>query len=233
MPVGRDVTSVHVLTQTTRSLAASGDVLRDIDATSTKPETSSTVDENTISLKQVASVQTGIANIYLEQPAFRTVIEQDLRHALDGGLDKLVLDAIAASGFEAPGSDELLVSIRKAVSTVQASGYAPNTLLLRPADSQALDTLVSGITGADNDYVFQPASPAPGVIFGLQVRISKDIPAPAVVDSTAFGKLYVSPISLARFEEDAGSTNRSTVRLEGHAAFGTERPAAAVRIAAS
>jgi hypothetical protein len=68
-------------------------------------------------------------------------------------------------------------------------------------------------------------SPSPGA--------SRAVPAPVVVDSTAFGKLYNSPITLARFEEDAGSTNQSTVGLEGHAAFGTERQAAAVRIAAS
>jgi hypothetical protein len=41
------------------------------------------------------------------------------------------------------------------------------------------------------------------------------------------------PISLARFEQDAGSTNKSTIRLEGHAAYGVERTGAAVRIAAS
>jgi hypothetical protein len=52
----------------------------------------------------------------------------------------------------------------------------------------------------------------------------------AVVDSSAFGSLYVSPISLARFEENAGATNTSTVRLEGHAAFGVERTSAAARI---
>ena len=51
-----------------------------------------------------------------------------------------------------------------------------------------------------------------------------------VVDASAFGKLYVSPISLARFEEEAGSTNTSTVRLEGHACFGIEREDAAINI---
>ena len=74
---------------------------------------------------------------------------------------------------------------------------------------------------------------APRNIVGLNVRISKTIAAPVVVDSTALGKLYASPVSLARFEADAGTTNRSNVRLELHAAFGTERQAAAVRIAAS
>jgi hypothetical protein len=57
--------------------------------------------------------------------------------------------------------------------------------------------------------------------------------ASAVVDSQAFGRLYASPISLASFEENAGKTNTTLVRMEGHAAFGTERQAAAVRIAAS
>jgi hypothetical protein len=52
----------------------------------------------------------------------------------------------------------------------------------------------------------------------------------AVVDSSAFGKLYASPVTLARFEQDAGSTSQSTVRLEGHAAVGVERLTAAVRI---
>ena len=52
----------------------------------------------------------------------------------------------------------------------------------------------------------------------------------AVVDSRSFGKMYVSPINLARFEQDAGSTNKSTVRMEGNAVFGTERTTAACRI---
>ena len=81
--------------------------------------------------------------------------------------------------------------------------------------------------------MFAPANFAPDQIFGLNKRISKTIPAPAVVDSTALGKLYASPVSLARFEADAGTTNRSNVRMELHGVFGVERQTAAVRIAAS
>jgi hypothetical protein len=44
-----------------------------------------------------------------------------------------------------------------------------------------------------------------------------------VVDASAFGRLYVSPISLATLEENAGKTNTSLIRLEGHAVFGVER----------
>jgi hypothetical protein len=58
---------------------------------------------------------------HLEQPAFNTTIENDLRLAVNDGLDKLILDAIAASGFQAPGTDPLLVSIRKAITTIPSS----------------------------------------------------------------------------------------------------------------
>jgi hypothetical protein len=80
--------------------------------------------------------------------------------------------------------------------------------------------------------VFGPGNFASG-IFNLNKRISKTIPAAAVVDSTALGKMYASRVSLARFEENAGKTNTSLVRLETHAVFGVERQNAAVRIAAS
>jgi hypothetical protein len=93
--------------------------------------------------------------------------------------------------------------------------------------------MVSGLTGGSADFTFGPAQFAPGMLFGLKRIESKVLAAPVVLDSTANGKLYLSPISLARFEENAGRTNTSLVRLEGHAAYGVERTAAAVRIAAS
>jgi hypothetical protein len=46
------------------------------------------------------------------------------------------------------------------------------------------------------------------------------------MDTRAHGALYLSPLSLARFEENAGRTNTSLIRLEGHAQYGTERTGA-------
>ena len=69
-----------------------------IDATSTKPEVSSTLDLVTLAMKQVAGVQTGVPNVYLEQPQIETVIENDLRLSVYDGLDELVRAAIASSG---------------------------------------------------------------------------------------------------------------------------------------
>jgi len=231
--VDEGVTSVDVFTQTARSLATAANVVRAIDAVTNKPETGSTLTIVTTAMKQIASVQSAIPNVYLESATFNSIIEGDLRLALNDGLDSLILSAIAGSGFQAPGIDPLLVSIRKAVTTVRAAGYEPDTLILTPANDEALDVLVSGSSGAVNDFVFSPAGFAPGTIFGMQKRISKSIPAPAVVDSKALGKLYASRVSLASFEENAGKTNTSLVRLETHAVFGTERLGAAVRIAAA
>ena len=229
--VDAGVTSVDVMSQTSRTLAAAADVIRPIDAVTPKPETSSVLAVTPTALKQVASVQTGIPNVYLEQAAFNTVVENDLRLAVNGGLDKLVLDALAAAGFLDPGTDPLLVAIRKAITLIEADGYAPNALILRPQDSELLDTL--RVNDTDELYVFSPGASAPGTIYGLQRRISKSAASPIVVDTNAFGKLYASPVSLQRFEADAGTTNKSNVRLECHAVFGTERPDAAVRIAAA
>jgi uncharacterized protein len=229
--VDSGVTSVQVLTQTARTLPTAANVVRAIDAVTAKPEAASTLTLNAVPMKQVAAKQSGIPNVYLEQSQFESVVGQDLRLSINEGLDKLVLDAIALSGFQAPGTDPLLVSIRKAMTTIYAAGYNPDLLILTPANSEALDTLQT--VGTEKLYVFGAGRFAPGDLFGMRVRVSKTVPAAAVVDSQAFGRLYASPISLASFEENAGSTNTTLVRMEGHAAFGTERQNAAVRIAAS
>jgi HK97 family phage prohead protease len=223
-------TAVQVMRQSQRTLAAAADVIRAIDATTPKPETSSKLEVITVALKQVASIQSGIPNVYLEQPLFNTVIEGDLRLAVNEALDKLVLDATAASPSQDPGTDSLVVAVRHAITILQGLGYSPDTLILTPQASEDLDTLTA--TPTDEIYVFSPGQPAPG-IWGLSRRVSKSVAAPIVVDTTAFGKLYASAISLARFEENSGETNTSLVRLEGHAAFGVERQDAAVRLAAA
>jgi hypothetical protein len=232
VPVDAGTTSVTIPRQASRTLASAANVVRAIDAVTQKPETSSVLELVETALNQVASVQTGVRNLFLEQPAFNSVIEQDLRLAVNEGLDKLVLDKIATAGFTAPGTDPPTIYIRKAMTTLLNAGYNPDLVIVTPAVSEALDLAVSGITGGTQDFVYQPGQFAPN-IWSLTRRVSKTIPAPAVVDSRAFGKLYSSPITLARFEENAGGTNTSTVRLEGNAVFGLERVAAATRCAAS
>ena len=99
-------------------------------------------------LNQVATIQTNVPNVYLEQQAFNTVIENDLRLAINDGLDKLILDKIALAGFQAPSTDPLLVSIRKAMTTILAAGYSPDTLILTPAAAESLDLRCRGSRAA-------------------------------------------------------------------------------------
>jgi HK97 family phage prohead protease len=230
-PVDSGVTSVDVFTQTARALATAANVVRAIDAVTNKPETGSTLTIVTTPLNQVVTVQSGVPNIYLEQAAFNTTVENDLRLALSDGLDKLVIDKFAASGFQTPLAN-MVLSVRAAITTLRAAGYNPDTLALTPAADEALDVLVSGIASGTADFVFPPGQFGP-TIWRLNRRVSKTLAAPVVFDSTAFGKLYAGPVSLARFEENAGKTNTSLVRLETNGVFGVERQTAAIRIAAS
>lgn len=48
----------------------------------------------------------------------------------------------------------------------------------------------------------------------MNVGVSTTGRAAVVADSRALDRLYVGPVNLARFEVDAGSTNRSNVRVE-------------------
>lgn len=231
VPVDSAATSVLVLLQTARSLATAANVVRAVDAVSAKPETGSTINLTTVPLLQVASIQSAIPNIVLEQPAVNTVIENDLRLAINDGLDKVFLDTVTASSFQTPGAN-LILSVRSAMTTLFAGGYNPDTLILTPADAAALDVLVSGIASGTADFVFSPGQFSPQ-IWNLQKRMSKTVPASVVMDSTAYGKMYMSPVSLARFENASGTTNTGNVRLELNACCGVERQAAAIRIAAS
>jgi hypothetical protein len=229
--VGSDLTSVQILRQSARTLPSAASVVRAIDAVTAKPEVANTMEAATVALKQVAAIETNIPNIILEQSGAESVVQTDLRLSLNEGLDKLVLDAVAASGFQAPGTDPLLISIRKAMSTIMANGYSPSVVVLTPANSEALDTLRT--SGSELMWVFGAGRFAPGQLFGLDVRISKTVAAPFVADAAALGRMYASPVRLATFEADSGTTNRSNVRMELNAVFGVERQSAAVRIAAS
>ncbi len=224
-------TSILTLTQTARTLAAGTVTVRAIDSVVAKPETASTVNLVTVPMKQVATIQTGVPNIVLAQPAINSIIERDLTLAINEGLDKLMIDTIAASGFQTLGSN-LILTVRSAMTTLFAAGYNPDTLILTPADAAALDVLTSGIAGGTADFVFSPGTFAPN-IWNLTKRVSKTVPASVVMDSRAYGKMYMGPVSLQVFENLSGTTNSGNVRLELSACCGLERQAAAIRLAAS
>ena len=121
--------------------------------------------------------------------------------------------------------------VRRSISLLWSNGYNPDVLLLPPAPAETLDLMMSGgTTGYPGWYTFGAGQFGPPTVFGLQRRISKNLVSPTVVDSQAYGRLFAGPVSLQRFEENAGASNSSLLRCEGNAVFAVERSSAAVRI---
>jgi Escherichia/Staphylococcus phage prohead protease len=220
-------TSVQVLRQASRTLPAGTAIVRPIDSVTTKPEVTTVTELTSQQLNQVAAVVSSVPNIHGEQVAFQSMIETDLRLSISEGYDRLVLNGLGTAGTLTAGTADILTSVRRGISQLATAGYAADTLVIDAAGAETLDLLQS--SGPEAFWTFGAGNFAPGQIFGLNRRVTKAA-GTAVVDSQAFGRLYASPLQLQRFEVDAGLTNRSNFRLEGHATFGVERLAAAARI---
>jgi uncharacterized protein len=225
-PVSDATTSVQYLRQSSRTLAGTA-VIRAIDATSTKPETSSTAELQTLQLNQVASVQTGIPRIHSKQPLFVSIVEADLRLSVNDGLDEVVRRGVVTAGTAAAVTGDILQKVRRAKTVVQSNGYNPDVLAIDPAGAESLDLLRS--SGSEQFYLWGPGQGAPGGPFGLQLRVWKAA-GTAILDSTSFGRLYTSPVELRAFEADAGATNKQNVRMELNAGYAVERVSAGLRI---
>jgi HK97 family phage prohead protease len=226
-PVSDATTSVQYLRQSSRSLAGTA-TIRALDATSTKPETSTTAELATLQLNQVASVQTGVPRIHTKQPMFVSIVEQDLRLALNDGLDELVRRGVVNNaGTSAAVTGDILQKVRRARTVVEGNGYAPNILAIDPAGAENLDLLRS--SGSEQFYLWGPGQGAPGGPFGLQMRIWKQS-GTAILDGDAFGRMYASPVELRSFEADGGVSNKTNYRAELNAGYAIERSSAGLRI---
>jgi HK97 family phage prohead protease len=218
-------TSVQYLRQSGRTLAGTA-VLRPLDATSTKPSVAGTAELVSSQLQQVAAIHPDIPRIHAAQPLFQSIVETDLRLSINDGLDELVRRGVVTAGTAAAVTGNIVDKVRKAKTVVQAAGYNPNVLAIDPAGAEALDLLKT--SGSEAMYVFAPGQAAPAP-WGLQMRVWKTA-GTAIIDADSFGRLYVAPVELRSFEQDAGATNRQTVRMETNALYTVERVAAGLKI---
>jgi uncharacterized protein len=218
-------TSVQYLRQSGRVLAGTS-VIRPLDAVSTKPSVAGTAELVSAQLQQVACIHPDIPRIHAAQPLFQSIVETDLRLSISDGLDEVVRRGVVTAGTAAAVTGNIVDKVRKAKTVVQAQGYNPNVLAIDPAGAEALDLLKT--SGSEAMYVFAPGQAAPAP-WGLQMRVWKTA-GTAILDADAFGRLYVAPVELRSFEQDAGATNRQTVRMETNALYTVERLPAALRI---
>jgi hypothetical protein len=218
-------TSVQYLRQSGRVLAGTA-TIRALDATSTKPSVAGTAELVSAQLQQVAAIHPDIPRIHAAQPLFQSIVETDLRLSVNDGLDEVVRRGVTTAGTAAAVTGNIVDKVRKAKTVVQAAGYNPDVLAIDPAGAEALDLLKT--SGSEAMYVFAPGQAAPAP-WGLQLRVWKTA-GTAILDSTSFGRLYVAPVELRSFEQDAGATNRQTVRMETNALYTVERVAAGLKI---
>lgn len=225
VPVDSTTTSVKVLRQSSRTLATPADMIRDIDETGTKPETASVKELVDAPLNQVANVESGIPNIILASDGFAGMVQTDLRLAYEQALDALVVNAILNAGpDDSTQGDDLTEKIVYAAAVMADNGYNGTVVALSPGDYAALQLL----RGADEQ--FARTDPLKGFTFRVTNAAG---PNPLLLDPSAAGKLYVSAVTLQTFEESAGATNSSLVRLEGNALLHIERVDAILSIGAA
>lgn len=200
-------------------------MIRDIVATTDKPETDTETELVTEELKQIATVESGVPNIMLENRAFRDFIDFDLRFAYSSAVDAHVISQIAAAGPPGalPGSTDI-EAILLAAELVAAAGYSPSVLVASP--EELINLLLTLQPGGD-EFVFSGNAPP---IEGLRKVAVPGLTTPYVLDPDALGALHASPVRVQAFEENAGKTNTSLVRIESTGLFVVQRVEAAAEV---
>jgi hypothetical protein len=216
-------TAVDWARQSVRALATPASMRRAIAATSTKPESAFTVVLVHSALEQLAHKISGVPNIVFRNRGIATVIESDLRLGLAEALDAQAVAIINAAGMAVGGTGaNLAIRIRKAMTTVQAAGFEPDTVALSPADAEALDLLLLDVLNSSNTL--------PN--WKLDVRVGKSVTTGFVFDSKAFATVHAGPVDIAAFEENAGATNSQLVRGEFNAITTVEQVGAGAALGA-
>lgn len=218
-------TGVVGFRQKSRTLADPTLMVRAILDTSTKPETDSTTEVVTEALHQIANVESGTANVLLATDQVAQWVNADLvagyRSAVDGHIiDQITAELIHAGG----GGANAFEAVLYAQEAVRAAGYNPDLVVMSPADGLALQLLQ--LTGGDS-YVFSQTPPR--IVITPAVGDGEGF----VADRDALGILFLTPVRVQAFEENAGATNSSTVRCESEGLFLVQRPDAAAYLAES
>jgi|SRR5215471_913129 len=76
----------------------------------------------------------------------RSIIDGKLTEGVQKKVHDSIVDELAASNLPTASGADLLAAIRVGIGTVQSQGWAPNAVLLNPADWAALDIGVMGST---------------------------------------------------------------------------------------
>jgi hypothetical protein len=165
--------------------------------------------------KRVANVSSGIPIILFSSATVRQWIREDVELAWRYAIDALVVDQIAAAAPGGPTGSPVNVfkEVLYARAEVAAAGYAPDVVVVSPADALAIELLQ--LTGGDS-YAFSQQ------LTELVVSPSISDGAAFVADSSSAGTLYSSPTRFEVFVDDP-KKNTYIARYESNANFQVHR----------
>ena len=223
-----DTTSVASYRQTGRTLPSPvSDMVRSLAATSPKPTLTTSTELLSEPLRQIAITSVGIPNIMLASAMLSSWVEADLRYAYSVALDDHVVTEIAAANpTVAPPGSHVLESILLAAEEVANQGYAPSILAADPTFLIDLRLATQPVSG---DFLFSGNE----IDLGLRRVSVVGLTTPLVLDPQAAGVLYVSPVTFSTHEEEHGTTNSSTARVESSGAFVVQRTGAIAEVASA
>jgi HK97 family phage major capsid protein len=164
-----------------------------------------------------------------DAPAIRDMINGELVREILREEEEAVAAAITAATLPTAEGADLLAAIRVGVGTVQAAGYAPNAVLLNPADWAALDNVVMGATllGPTVRQTFWGLVPIPSTAQSAGTAVVGDF-------RTAVTQFYRSEVGLYITDSHASTfiANVFTLLAERRSLAAVLRPAALVEVAA-
>lgn len=221
-PVPEGQTSVEILRGGPRTLASPASMVRAIDAVTGKPVTSSARELASVAMQQVATISDPIPRISVANGA-GDLVRTDLRLAFERALDTEVLAALEIDGVPATTGATLAHTLAAAVEQLSAEGYNADTLILRPNTATAI-----ALYQSQGPEAMFSSLPIPA---GLRLRISSQAASDFVVDSSAAGRLFASPVRLDSDESGDNFTQNTVVfRLENHSLFEVLRAEAIAKI---
>jgi HK97 family phage major capsid protein len=165
-----------------------------------------------------------------DAPAVRDMINGELVREIRREEEAQVAAAITAATLPTAAGADLLAAIRVGVGTVQAAGYAPNAVLLNPADWADLDNVVMGSTlnGPSIRQNFWGLVPIPSAAQTAGTAVVGDF-------ATAVTQFYRSEIALYISDSHASTflANVFTLLCERRSLAAVLRPQALVEVAAT
>jgi HK97 family phage major capsid protein len=195
-----------------------------------KPSAEFAPDSTADALDNIAVYTQLTRQLIEDAPAVRDMINGELVREIRREEEAQVAAAITAATLPTAAGADLLAAIRVGVGTVQAAGYAPNAILLNPADWAAMDNVVMGATlnGPTRNQTFWGLTPIPAVGQTAGTAVVGDF-------RTAVTQFYRSEIALYITDSHASTflANVFTLLAERRSLAAVIRPQALVEVAAT